>query len=114
MEIKVTDNDLPGLYQIADNSSIKEQSKYFNGIAWYLILLFVAALFAYLSDGKTDPSFKIFATILFLGTLFIMIWLKVYKPDDIWYNGRAVAESVKTRSWRWMMRAEPYIDCEKC
>ena len=41
-----------------------------------------------------------------------MIWLRVSKPDDIWYNGRAVAESVKTRAWRWMMRAEPYIDCE--
>jgi len=48
-----------------------------------------------------------------LATLSIMIWLRVSRPDDIWYNGRAVAESVKTRSWRWMMRAEPYIDCEK-
>lgn len=112
MGINVTDKDLPGLYQTANNSSIKEQSKYFNGIAWYLILLFVAALFAYLSDDKTNPSFKIVATILFLATMFIMIWLRIYKPDDIWYNGRAVAESVKTRSWRWMMRAEPYIDCE--
>ena len=41
-----------------------------------------------------------------------MIWLRVSKPDDIWYNGRAVAESVKTRAWRWMLRAEPYEDCE--
>jgi hypothetical protein len=41
-----------------------------------------------------------------------MIWLRTNKPDNIWYNGRAVAESVKTRAWRWMMRAEPYIDCE--
>ena len=23
-----------------------------------------------------------------------------------------VAESVKTRAWRWMLRAEPYEDCE--
>lgn len=112
MEIKVTDKDLPGLYQTANDSSIKEQSKYFSGIAWYLILLIVAALFAYFSDGETNPSLKIISTILFLCTMFIMIWLRVYKPDDIWYNGRAVAESVKTRSWRWMMRAEPYIDCE--
>jgi hypothetical protein len=112
MEINVTDNDLPGLYQIANSSSIKEQRKYFGGIKWYLILLIVAALFAYFSDGETNSIYKIIATILFLGTMFIMIWLRVYKPDDIWYNGRAVAESVKTRSWRWMMRAEPYIDCE--
>lgn len=112
METIVTDKDLPGLYQTADNSSTKEQRKYYYGIASYLILLIVAALFAYFSDGETQSSLKIVSTILFLGTMFIMIWLRVYKPDDIWYNGRAVAESVKTRSWRWMMRAEPYIDCE--
>ena len=112
MEIQIEDKDLPGLYQTADISSIREQSKYFNGIAWYLILLIVAAIFAFYSDGQDNSLFRIFSTILFLATLSIMIWLRVYKPDDIWYNGRAVAESVKTRSWRWMMRAEPYIDTE--
>lgn len=112
MEIIVTDKDLPGLYQIANNSSIKEQSKFFLAIAWYLILLIVAAFFAYFSDSKANPYFTIISTILFFITMFIMIWLRLYKPDDIWYNGRAVAESVKTRSWRWMMRAEPYINCE--
>ncbi|MCT4637306.1 MAG: DUF4231 domain-containing protein [Bacteroidales bacterium] len=111
--MKINDKDLPGLYQSADNSSIKEQKKYFNGIAWYLTLLIVAALFAYFSDGEPNPILKIIATILFLATMFIMIWLRVSRPDDIWYNGRAVAESVKTRSWRWMMRADPYSDCEE-
>ena len=41
-------------------------------------------------------------------TLGILIWLKVQKPEDTWYNGRAVAESIKTRTWRWAMKAEPY------
>ncbi|MCI5212657.1 MAG: DUF4231 domain-containing protein, partial [Candidatus Electrothrix sp. ATG2] len=45
---------------------------------------------------------------LFLITLGILVWLTVRKPEDIWYNGRAVAESVKTRTWRWIMKAEPY------
>ena len=106
---KVDDNDLPGLYQSANRASIDEQNKYFFGIGIYLILLIVAALFTFFSDGKNDPTFKIIATILFLATLGIVIWLRLNKPDDIWYNGRAVAESVKTRSWRWMMHTEPYI-----
>lgn len=110
--MEIEDKDLPGLYQSADNASIKEQKKFFNGITWYLILLIIAALFAYFADDYPNPLLKILSTILFLLTLFIMIWLRVSRPDDIWYNGRAVAESVKTRSWRWMMRAEPYIDCE--
>ena len=72
----------------------------------------IAALFAFFADDYPNPIFKIISTVLFLLTLFIMIWLRVSRPDDIWYNGRAVAESVKTRSWRWMMRAEPYMDCD--
>lgn len=110
--MKFDDKDLPGLFQSADTSSIKEQKKFFNGIFWYLTLLIVAALFAFFADDYPNPIFKIISTVLFLLTLFIMIWLRVNRPDDIWYNGRAVAESVKTRSWRWMMRAEPYIDCD--
>ena len=41
-----------------------------------------------------------------------IVGLRVKRPDDLWYNGRAVAESVKTRAWRWMMRADPYGDCD--
>lgn len=110
--IKIEDKDLPGLYQTADEASISEQKKYYNSIFWYLILLIIASIFTYFADDYPYPSLKIISTVLFLLTLVIMIWQRFYKPDDIWYNGRAVAESVKTRSWRWMMRAEPYVDCE--
>ncbi|MDX9853021.1 MAG: DUF4231 domain-containing protein [Tenuifilaceae bacterium] len=112
MDIKVDTSDLPGLYQSADSASLKEQKKYFRAIGIYSILLVFAALFAFWSDGNENPTTKIISTLFFLITLSIMIWLRVSKPDDIWYNGRAVAESVKTRAWRWMLRAEPYEDCE--
>ncbi|RZK47928.1 MAG: DUF4231 domain-containing protein [Pedobacter sp.] len=108
IEIKIEDKHLPGLYQSADSSSMKEQKKYFNGIATYLILLITAATLSYFDNLLTEPSLKIISAILFLCTLSIMIWLRVSKPDDIWYNGRAVAESVKTRTWRWMMKSDPY------
>lgn len=112
METIVEDKDLPGLYQSANNSSILQQKNYFNGILFYLILLCVAALFAFYSDGENNSGYKIVSAVLFLTTLSIVVWLRISRPDDTWYNGRAVAESVKTRSWRWMMRAEPYFDCE--
>jgi len=112
MDIKISDTDLPGLYQSANTASIKEQSKYFNGILFYIILLTIAALFAFFSDSTPNAVTKIISAILFLSSLGVMIWLRVAKPDDIWYNGRAVAESVKTRAWRWMLRAEPYEDSE--
>ena len=112
MGIKISDTDLPGLYQSANTASIKEQSKYFNGILFYIILLTIAALFAFFSDSTPNAIAKIISAVLFLSSLGVMIWLRVAKPDDIWYNGRAVAESVKTRAWRWMLRAEPYEDSE--
>jgi hypothetical protein len=59
-----------------------------------------------------DSYGAIASAALFLITLGILIALRVKRPDDLWYNGRAVAESVKTRAWRWVMRAEPYEDTE--
>lgn len=112
MDIKISNNELPGLYQSADTASLREQKKYFLGISLFLFLLIAAALFAFISANDTNPLSKIISTIFFLSTLSITIWLRVAKPDDIWYNGRAVAESVKTRAWRWMLRSEPYEDSE--
>lgn len=110
MAISIQDNDLPGLYQIADSSSVKWQKKYFKGIKLYLTLLFVAATVAYFSIAVNNAIYKCVSAVLFLSNVFLLIWLKSRRPDDIWYNGRAVAESVKTRAWRWMMRAVPYGD----
>jgi hypothetical protein len=104
------DEDLPGLYQSADGASLRAQSWYFGSLAVYLVLLVCAALVSFLWPTSTQGALA--SAVLFLVTLGILIGLKVKKPDDIWYNGRAVAESVKTRSWRWMMQAEPYQDIE--
>jgi hypothetical protein len=104
----INDEDLPGLYQAADGASLRAQSSYFLALGIYLVLLVCAALVSFL--WPTDTQGALASAVLFFVTLGILVGLKVKKPDDIWYNGRAVAESVKTRSWRWMMQAEPYLD----
>lgn len=101
---------LPGLYQSADSASLDAQSTYFWGLRCYLVLLVVAALVSFLWPKESWAA--ITSALLFLGTLGILVFLRVKRPDDQWYNGRAVAESVKTRSWRWCMRAPPYSDVE--
>jgi hypothetical protein len=100
------EEDFPALYNSADSASLKAQSDYFNALRLYLFLLILAAFvsFAYPSNVYAAIS----SASLFIVTLGILVWLKVQKPEDIWYNGRAVAESVKTRTWRWIMKAEPY------
>lgn len=109
-DIELKCSTLPGLYQSADKASLKAQNTYYFWLKSYLFLLVLAALVSFLCPN--DPYGALASALLFLVTLGILIALRVQRPDDLWYNGRAVAESVKTRSWRWCMRAEPYQDCE--
>lgn len=109
-KLEITSDELPGLYQSANQASLNAQENYFRGLRWYLILLVCAAFISYAMPSNALGA--LLSAGLFLVTLGILIFIRVQRPDDTWYNGRAVAESVKTRSWRWMMRAEPYEDCE--
>ncbi len=109
-ELKIDSTDLPGLYQSSGQASLEAQSTYFRSLRWYLILLVLAVFIAFV--WPNDSFGALSSAILFLVTLGILIFIRVQRPDDTWYNGRAVAESVKTRAWRWMMRADPYEDTD--
>jgi hypothetical protein len=98
--------DYPGLYQETDEASIKAQKDYLRNITLYLVLLIVAAGLSLIMG--TSTVLAIIAALIFLATLFLSISLAVKRYDKIWYNARAVAESVKTVTWRYMMQAEPY------
>lgn len=110
MNLELNQNTLPGLYKSADKASLSAQSSYFWGLRSYLILLVIAAFVSFMWSKDIYGAFA--SAALFLITLGILIFLRAKRPDDLWYNGRAVAESVKTRSWRWTMRAEPYEDTD--
>lgn len=104
--MEMEENDFPALYNAADSASLAAQSNYFNALKYYLYLLVTAAIVAFCWSQNVYGA--IASAALFLITLGILVFLKVKKPEDIWYNGRAVAESVKTRTWRWIMKAEPF------
>lgn len=103
--------DYPYLYQKASQASVKAQKLYIGGIRVYLMLLVFGAL---LNFSKPFVEVSIFlpnAIILLIG-LILLVVQAFNRYDEIWYNGRAVAESVKTRTFRYMMRSEPYFDEE--
>jgi hypothetical protein len=100
------EKDYPALFVAADEASITAQNKFFLYLRSYLIILILAALVAF---QWPDYQFGAIASaVLFLVTLFLLVAMKIDKPDETWYNARALAESVKTTSWRLMMRAKPY------
>lgn len=104
--MQIQENSFPGLYQSADKASLGAQKKYYVCLGFYLGLLVIAAAVSFSVPINTFGA--LLSALLFLITLGILIYLKTNKPDDIWYNGRAVAESVKTLSWKWMMKADPF------
>lgn len=104
--MKIQEDSLPGLYQSADKASLDSQNKYYLCLSSYLGLLVIASAVSFFVPVNTYGA--LVSALIFLVTLGILIYLKTNKPDDIWYNGRAVAESVKTLSWKWMMKAEPF------
>lgn len=106
IDMQMLEDDYPALYNASDVASLKAQNLYLNSLRIYLFLLVIAAVVAFLWAQYVYGA--IISAALFIFTLGILVWLKVKKPEDIWYNGRAVAESVKTRTWRWIMKAEPY------
>lgn len=102
--------DYPALYNAANDASISSQKNYLTGLKWYLWLSIIAALLAvYVKESK---GAGIISAIFILVIIFLTIYQAFKRFDKIWYNGRAVAESVKTRTWRFIMRAEPYSDSE--
>jgi hypothetical protein len=102
--------DYPALYDSANNASLTSQKYYLLGMKWYIGLSIAAAFLSIYIKESTLAG--ILASIMFFAILFLTIFQAVKRYDRTWYNGRAVAESVKTRTWRFITRAEPYIDNE--
>lgn len=101
-----SESDLPHLYSCANLASINAQSKFLISLGAYITTLIIASIVGcYFSS---NPWGAIASAILFLVSLSLVIWNRISKQESLWYNGRAVAESIKTRSWRWMMQADPY------
>lgn len=108
-ENTITSDDLPSIYQMADQASLEAQREFIQLTVANMLLLVVGAAIAYASTfWSSSVELAITAALVFMGAAAVNLWLFIRKPVADWYNARAAAESVKTRGWRWMMRAEPY------
>lgn len=100
------EQDFPALYRSADDLSQTSQRHFFRALRVHLITLVVAAALSIVSI----PHWSV-ATLQLLALLSAFgcsIYLFATRPDRSWYGGRAVAESIKTITWRYVCRAEPF------
>lgn len=100
--------EFPALYTAADGMSGESQSNFLSLIRVEYVLLFICALMS-LDWSRKAGFFLIYALVL-MAALAIAVARNMMKPEQSWYRGRALAESVKTSAWRFCMRAAPFND----
>jgi len=104
------EEDYPALYLAADAASKSAQTTFLNALRLYAYLAIAGAgLAAY---GIESKGAAVAAAILFLGGLAVSILLAIKQYESTWYRARAVAESIKTSTWRFMMKAEPFENAD--
>jgi hypothetical protein len=102
----VQDDDFPALYRSTNKFSLASQSNFFDALKVHLVTLVLAALLSAIEYRHWLTA--VMQLVLLLCALGCSIFLFSFRPDKFWYGGRAVAESIKTITWRYVCRAEPF------
>jgi hypothetical protein len=108
-------SDLPASYLAASAASGAAQRKH-----KYLARIEVALLLATAAVSAAGgwiplldvDSERIVAAIFLVVALTLKVAARQRAYDRIWFDGRAVAETIKSVAWRYAMRVPPYDDDE--
>ncbi|WP_061539571.1 DUF4231 domain-containing protein [Collimonas fungivorans] len=100
------EQDFPALYRSANNRSLEYQTYFFRALKVNLALLVITAILSI--TNIPHWSVAMFQLLVLLGAMSCSIYLFARRPERYWYASRAVAESIKTITWRYVCRAEPF------
>ena len=100
----------PALYQTAGEMSAESQAATLNLIRAEYALLLLASILS--MNWSKEPIFFMVYAVVLLASLGVLVKRNSEKPEQGWYRGRALAESIKTSCWRYCMRAEPFSDAD--
>lgn len=109
----MNDSDYPPLFVAADDASRWGQRWHRRIAAANLTLIVVGSALAYLAAVGGGPWRVVPALVTALVLIAGASTKRVHRAlrDDVsWFNGRAVAETVKSLAWRYMMRVPPFDD----
>jgi hypothetical protein len=102
--------DFPGIQQAADKASDKSQEYYINLVRSNLVVGVIAALITIYNFEQIEPKLYVYiiSLVLLIIGLGLTAFIKYFKFEDLWYQGRALAESVKTLTWRYVTCSENF------
>ena len=108
--MKIEENEFPYLFRVADAISLQSQKAYSRCVSADLLLIVLSGLVGAFS--LEDHNYKVVAafTSAFLmgGGIILTIYIRGRRFEQNWFDGRAIAESVKTSTWRFIVCSEPY------
>ncbi len=105
---KQPEPEYPALYTAAGSAALAAQRAHLASIIGFAAFsMGGAGLAAYGVEVRTAA---IMGAVLFIAALALSILMAVRRFEGTWYRARAVAETVKTNVWRFMMRAEPFAE----
>lgn len=100
----------PDLFLAADREAARKQALYFRLLVVQYLSLFIASALTLLTIYFDQKQVLIgYLVMLIIGSIAALL-LATLKPHQQWYQMRALAESCKTLTWRYMMSAEPFSD----
>jgi len=102
------DTDFPNYFRAGDKASLIAQSTYINYVKWDLSLMVVAAalsIYNYHEENSKTIIYVISGILLLVATILSLV-IKNKQYEDVWYRGRALAESCKTLTWRYITCSE--------
>jgi hypothetical protein len=100
----------PALYQAADAAAVGGQRAYVRLVGLELTLVILGAVLG--SAAAFDPSLAtslpLLGALSFLAAAVLRIVSRDRRYDRQWFDARAVSETVRSATWRYMMRVPPY------
>lgn len=98
----------PSLFGAGDEAARKGQSQSFALLYAHLLLVIGASIAGALSAADHSKAL-VLATSLMLCLQIVVPWItRMCGCDPLWFSGRAIAESVKTVTWRYIMHVGPF------
>ena len=102
----------PALFQAADAAATVAQRAHVRLVAIELLLVILGAALgsAAAFDASLATVMPMFAGASFLAAAALKVVERDRRYDRQWLDARAIAETVRTTAWQYMMRVPPYDD----
>jgi hypothetical protein len=102
----------PALFIAADATALEGQ-RWFKLLTWAelgFLALGAAAAPLIVVAGGSEREVGLAAGAAFLLALIARLVVGARHDDHAWFDGRALAETVKSEAWRYVMRVPPFAD----